>query len=128
MATPPHRKVETKRAIKFNMEPVQLSFKHYPDERYVAKQPWYVALKSAKTGLVPREDFLSIHGCPVGTTYKLNSIDPNSRTPVEAELWSKVAQTAETHARVRAVQVHLDVVAALSALLLTVRCCDIYQS
>ena len=110
------------------MEPILFSFKHYPDERYIAKQPWYVALKSAKTGLVTRTDYLQSHDCRIASKYKLKSIDPCGRTPAEVEMWNKVIQTAETQARVRAAQMHLNVVTTLSALPLTVRCCDNYQS
>ena len=110
------------------MEPILFSFKHYPDERYIAKQPWYVALKSAKTGLVTRTDYLQSHDCQTASKYKLKSIDPCGRTPAEVEMWNKVIQTAETQARVRAVQMHLNVVTTLSALPLTVRCCDNRQS
>ena len=110
------------------MEPALLSLKRYADERHIAKQPWYIALRSAKSGLVTRKSSLPSHDCPIGSKVQLENIELRGRSPCEAEMRSKVIQTAETQARVRAAQMHLTVVTTVSALPLTVRCCDNYQS
>ena len=44
-ATPPHRKVDKKIAIKFNMDIVYHTFKHQADERNISMLPWIIKLK-----------------------------------------------------------------------------------
>ena len=74
MAIPPHRKVENKSAIKFNMELNIFGFKHYNGERYIAKQPWHVALKSAKAGLVMLSEQMSLEWGKLGI--RVNAVSP----------------------------------------------------
>ena len=69
--------------------------------------------------------------CPRRPTYKLQSIGLDGRTPLEQEAWSKVLNDAETQARVRAVQMHLNNITSLHALPLTcgtAQCCKSFQS
>ena len=106
-------------------------FKHIQDERDISNLSWVKTLKKAKAGDLSCFDSLSNIQCPSRPTYKLKSIDHVGRTPLGHEAWSKVLNMAETHARVRAVQMHLNNVTSLHALPLTcgtAQCCKYYQS
>ena len=61
--------------------------------------------------------------CNNRLSYKLQSICPESRTPMETESWSKVLDHAEKQARLRAVQMHLSCVSTLTALPFALACC-----
>ena len=102
-------------------------FQHIKDERYIALQPWYIELKRAKADYA-RGRAPPAHFCPLKSSFKLKNIDPAGRTPLEVDEWNKVLETADKQARIRAVQMHLNVITTLSALLLTVKCCDNYRS
>jgi hypothetical protein len=65
--------------------------------------------------------------CSNRLSYKLKSIDHNGRSSKDIEEWNKVIHHAETQARVRAVQVHLNCITTLSALPLTYSCCEIQR-
>ena len=108
------------------MDIEKFTFKHYEDERFIATQPWYIALKRAKSGQPTRLDITQCVDCPIRSKLKLQPIDPTSRTPAEAEAWIKAIDQAETQARVRAVQMHFNVITMLPALSLSINCCDNY--
>lgn len=88
--------------------------KHNPDERFIALQPWYAKLKKAKTGY-ERGQSLPAHDCPIRSNYKLTNIGQTARTPLEADEWNKIIQSAGQQA---------DVITTLSALPLAIKCCD----
>jgi len=101
MATPPHRKVESKTSrVQFNMDTKICTSKHIPDERCIATQPWYIALKRAQSGQPTRiGNSAYVHVCPVKAKFNLENIDPAGRSPVEAEAWNKVIGQAGTQAQ-----------------------------
>jgi hypothetical protein len=130
MATPQHRKVERKQLqIKFNMDIKYHCFKHDPNERYIANLPWMIALQKAKNGLSgTSHDGTADTHCLCRPTYKLHNIGAAERSSKESEVWSKVLKQAETQARVRAIQMHLNNITTLAALPLSIKCCDQFQS
>ena len=71
-----------------------------------------------------------MHGAVVNTTcdnrpsYKLKSIVRNGRSAIEIDAWDKVLQHAETQARVRAVQMHLNCIITIAALPVSLSCCE----
>ena len=122
-ATPQHRKVKDM-SIRSNMEIDYHLFKHYPDERYIANLPWVTAQKRRRAGLPSSSDTVANSECVHRSSYKLKSIDPLGRSSAEIEAWHKVLAHSATQARVRAVQMHLNCVTALSALPLVLSCCE----
>ena len=99
-------------------------FKHYPDERYIANLPWVTAQERRRAGLPSSSDTVANSECVHRSSYKLKSIDPLGRSSAESEAWHKVLAHSATQARVRAVQMHLNCVTALSALPLALSCCE----
>ena len=103
--------------------------KHIHDERFIANQPWRIALaKNVKAGLIARDDGSADPRCICKSKYQLQPIDPANRSPKEVETWNEVLETAEKQARIRAVQMHLNVITTLNALPLSIKCCDRSQS
>ena len=124
MAIPPHRKVgKDKKYVQFNMEIQYHNFKYYFEERNTANLPWMTALKRQKAGLPSSLDGVANTQCIHRSTYHLKDIDHADRSPLERETWQKVLQQADTQARVRAVQMHLNCITTLSALPLVLSCC-----
>ena len=115
-ATPAHRKVRYQSRFKFNMDPDVIYIKSYHNERFIADQPWMIALKRRKAGLPSSTDAVADTICDNRSSYKLLCIDPSGRSPTENEAWNKVIDHAETQARVWAVQMHLACISTLSAL------------
>ena len=109
------------------MDPIYHYFPHIKDERYIALQPWYIAHKKRKADYA-RGRCLPAHDCPISSGFKLKSIDSAGRTPLEVDEWDNVVETADKQARVRAVQMHLNVITTLSALPLSAKCCENYRS
>ena len=104
-------------------------FKHDHTERYIAQLPWKIAqMQRAKSGTQPRRDGSANSHCLCRSDTKLKCIDHADRSPIEQEMWQKVLDKSETSARVRAVQMHLNTITTLSALPLTIKCCDSFQS
>ena len=105
------------------------NFKDVPNERFIANQPWMIALKKrnyAQTGT--EADASADNHCLCRPPYKLNNIGAAERSPKESEEWKKILHQAETQARVRAVQMHLNTITTLAALPLSIKCCDKFQS
>ena len=124
-ATPVHRKVRYQSRLKFNMDPDVIYIKSYHNERFIADQPWMIALKRRKAGLPSSIDAVADTICRNRTSYKLKSIDPSGRSSTETETWNKVLDHAETQARVRAVQMHLTCISTLDkALPYSLSCCE----
>ena len=124
MATPQHRKVVYKE-LKFIMEPAVFKFRLYPDERNIANLPWRVAQrKGAQSVQVTRLDGTADTHCFCGSRVKLPNIDPANRSPTERAECSKMVESAETQARLRAAQMHLNTITALPALPVSIKCCD----
>ena len=126
MATLPHRKVERKfLEIKFNMEPTIHHLKYDPNERFIGNLPWKIGqMKNAKSGLPPRVDGTADNHCLCKPKCKLKNIGLAERLPVEQEDWSKVIETVEKHARIRAVQMHMQNITNIPALTLPMCACD----
>ena len=104
-------------------------FKHDKDERCIATQPWRIALaKGIKHGQPVRADGSADSHCICRSKYTLKDIDQANRSPKEVEEWDEVLEHAEKQARIRAVQMHLNVITTLNALPLSIKCCDSSQS
>ena len=128
-ATPDHRKVASKKRLHFIMEPSVRHFKLIKEERFIANLPWKIALaKNVKSGFKARNDGSADSHCICKSKYNLQSIDPANRSPKEVETWNEVLETAEKQARIRAVQMHLNVITGLNALPLSIKCCERSQS
>ena len=82
------------------------------------------ALKRRKAGLPSSLDAIANTECIHRSSYKLKNIDLSDRSSLELDAWNQVCQRAETQARVRAVQMHLNCVTTLSALPLSLSCCE----
>jgi len=93
------------------MEPIFHQFKHDNDERYIANQPWRIArAKGIRHGQEVRTDGSADSHCICRSKYKLDNVDPTRRSPKEVEEWDGVLEHAEKQARLRAVQMHLNVI------------------
>ena len=107
------------------MEPTIHHLKHDPNERFIGNLPWKIGqMKNAKSGLTPRVDGTADNHCLCRPKYKLKNIGLAERLPVEQEDWSKVIDTAEKHARIRAVQMHMQNITNIPALSLSICPCD----
>jgi len=80
-------------------------------------------LKRHKAGLPSSLDGVANSQCIHRSTHRLKDIDHVDRSPTERETWQKVLDHAETQARVRAVQMHINCITTLSALPLVLSCC-----
>ncbi len=110
------------------MEIERYNFKDVPNERFIANQPWMIALRkrnSAQTGA--EANATADNHCLCRPTYKLNNIGAAERSSTDSEAWKKILHQAETQARVRAVQMHLNTVTTFAALPLSIKCCDKFQ-
>ena len=129
MAIPDHREVASKKRLQFIMEPPVHHFKLIKEERFIANLHWKIALaKNVKAGLKARDDGSADSHCICRSKYTIQSIDPANRSPKEVETWNEVLETAEKQSRIRAVQMHLNVITTLNALPLSIKCCDRSQS
>ena len=111
------------------MEIEHCNFKDVPNERFIANQPWKIASRKrnyAQTGT--EANATADNHCLCRPPYKLNRIGAAGRSSKESEEWKKILHQAETHARVRAVQMHLNTTTTLAALPLSIKCCDKFQS
>ena len=81
------------------MEIERYNFKDFPNERFIANQPWMIALKKrnyAQTGTGANAT-VDNH-CLCRPTYKLNNIGAAERSSTESETWKKILHQAETQA------------------------------
>ena len=93
-------------------------FKWIKEERFIANEPWYIALKKRKAGrLLPTNDAVTSPQCDNRFSYKLRSIGREDRSTMDNESWNKILAHSEKQARLRAVQLHLSCVATSAALL-----------
>ena len=102
------KKIKTKSAVKCCMDIDIVYIKPYPQERNIANSPLVIAHKRRKAGPLPSIDAVANTTCDNRPSYKLKSIARNGRSAIETDAWDKVLQHAETQARVRAVQMHLN--------------------
>ena len=85
------------------MGPTVHKFKLYPDERYIATMPWRVAQrKSAKPVQVTQLDGEADSNCICGSRAKLPNTDPANRSAMEPSERSKMLESSEAQARLRA--------------------------
>ena len=106
------------------MDPDIIYIKSYKEERYIANLPCVIALKRRNAGLKSSIDSVEITFCNNRSSYKLKSIGADGRSSIETEAWSKVLAHSETQARVRAVQMHMNCITTLTALPVSLRCCE----
>ena len=111
------------------MEIQYFPLKHeHKSQNCVAHLQWRKAMTDIKAGRRPATTDMADTQCLCRPTYKLRNVDLAERTPLEMEAWTKVLDESETKARVRAIQMHLNVITTLPALPLTLQCCDSFQS
>ena len=104
-------------------------FKLIPAERYVKDLKWKIAqAKSAVQANWLLTDGTASSHCICRPSYKLKCIDATNRSIQEQDIWTKVLETAAKHARIRAVQMHFQVVTDLTALPYTIQCCERRQA
>ena len=80
-------------------------FKCEKSERDLTNAPWVLALRKRKRELASPTalDHNDREQCNNRFSYKLQSICPEGRTPMDNESWKKVLDHAEKQARLRAV-------------------------
>ena len=106
--------MRSNKALRFNDEIEVRQLPHKQGERYTGDFPWRIKQKS---GI----DIATKNPCEC--TSKLQNIDPTLPSLQEQESRTKTLETAERNARIRAVQLHLQVVSDFPALPAILRCC-----
>ena len=108
------------------MEPIIYRFKHDPEERNIANLPWRIAQRKSARSVPPsinRDGTADTH-CICGSRVSLPNIDPANRSPADRVEWSKMLESAETQARLRAVQMHFNTITTLPSLPVSIKCCE----
>ena len=85
-------------------------------------------MKNAKSGLPAGVDGTADNHCLRRPKCKLVHIGLSERSPMEQEDWIKDTETAETHPRVRAVQMHMQNITKIPPLTLSMCPCEYVRS